>query len=104
MRLDFWAATTYDFASPSTWTPQSLRAQQSFVDEIMKLILLTIAACLSLTLGAGAAEDVVISEFMASNTHTLADENGSFEDWIEISNSGLTPVNLGGWFLTDSEG
>jgi hypothetical protein len=43
-----------------------------------------------------------LSEFMASNTRTLADENGEFSDWIEIYNpSGLT-VNLAGWSLTDS--
>ena len=31
---------------------------------------------------------VVISEFMASNASTLADEDGAFEDWIEIHNTG----------------
>ena len=51
--------------------------------------------------GLSGAESVIISEFMASNTRTLADENGSYEDWIEISNTGDTGVNLGGWYLTD---
>ena len=45
-----------------------------------------------------------ISEFMASNTHTLADEDGSFEDWIEIQNSSPATVNLLDWSLTDSAG
>ena len=45
---------------------------------------------------------VVISEFMASNTRTLADEDGEFVDWIELHNTGTTPVNLSGWSLTDS--
>src|SRR5690606_14806914 len=43
-----------------------------------------------------------ISEFMASNSRTLADENGDFSDWIEIFNPGVQTVNLDGWFLTDS--
>lgn len=45
-----------------------------------------------------------ISEFMASNTRTLADENGFFEDWIEIYNPSGLAVNLDGWHLTDSDG
>ena len=44
---------------------------------------------------------VVISEFMASNTHTLADEDGEFTDWIEIHNAGSATVNLLDWSLTD---
>src|SRR6266581_8800492 len=34
------------------------------------------------------AASLVLSEFMASNHHTLADGNGNFPDWIEIYNSG----------------
>src|SRR2546426_1626325 len=51
-----------------------------------------------------AASQVIISEFMADNTHTLADEDGSYEDWIEIYNGGSSPVNLDGWYLTDAVG
>ena len=50
------------------------------------------------------AESVIISEFMASNTRTLADEDGSYEDWIEINNTGDAVMNLGGWCLTDDAG
>ncbi|MBC8095248.1 MAG: lamin tail domain-containing protein [Akkermansiaceae bacterium] len=39
---------------------------------------------------------------MASNSRTLADEDGSFEDWIEIHNFSSTNVNLYGWGLTDT--
>src|SRR4051812_46867976 len=45
---------------------------------------------------------VRISEFMASNTQTLADEDGSYEDWIEIQNPSSTSVDLFNWALTDS--
>jgi len=51
-----------------------------------------------------APAQVRISEFMASNTSTLADEDGSFEDWIEIQNISPTPVNLLNWSLTDNAG
>jgi hypothetical protein len=44
---------------------------------------------------------VTISEFMASNSRTLADEDGEFPDWIEIFNDSNASVNLTGWSLTD---
>lgn len=44
---------------------------------------------------------VIISEFMASNKHTLADVDGAFSDWIEIYNPSGGPVNLAGYSLTD---
>ena len=49
--------------------------------------------------GGGGA--VVISEFMASNTGFLRDEDGDSPDWIEIYNGSTAPVDLAGWFLTD---
>jgi len=45
---------------------------------------------------------VLLSEFQAANTRTLHDEDGDSEDWIEICNPGQTPVELGGWYLTDN--
>ncbi len=44
----------------------------------------------------------VISEFMAANNSTLADENGDFSDWIEIHNPTARVIDLDGWYLTDS--
>src|SRR5262249_27304868 len=44
---------------------------------------------------------VTISEFMADNKNTLADEDKEFSDWIELYNSGTAAVNLAGWSLTD---
>ncbi|MEI9866432.1 MAG: CotH kinase family protein [Limisphaerales bacterium] len=45
-----------------------------------------------------------ITELMASNSHTLADEDGDFSDWIEIQNTSSNSVNLLNWALTDSSG
>ncbi|MCC5841608.1 MAG: CotH kinase family protein [Opitutales bacterium] len=41
---------------------------------------------------------------MASNGSTLADEDGDFEDWIELYNAGTEAVDLGGWGLSDNAG
>ncbi|MCC5839831.1 MAG: CotH kinase family protein, partial [Opitutales bacterium] len=45
---------------------------------------------------------VRINEVMASNGTTIADEDGDFEDWIELYNYGTDPVDLSGWGLSDS--
>ncbi len=44
---------------------------------------------------------VVINEFLASNTSTLADPQGEFDDWIELRNLTGTNINLTGLYLTD---
>jgi len=43
----------------------------------------------------------IINEFMASNDYTYADENGEFDDWIEIYNYGNIPGDIGGLYITD---
>jgi hypothetical protein len=64
---------------------------------LLKALLLTFLA------GIGSVQgQVIISEFMASNTRTLLDEDGESSDWIEIFNLGQTNVNLNGWGLTDT--
>ena len=42
-----------------------------------------------------------INEFMANNSSTICDENGDFDDWIEIYNANDVAVNMEGIFLTD---
>ncbi len=44
---------------------------------------------------------VGISEFMASNSTILLDEDGESSDWIEIFNEQAEELNLAGWYLTD---
>ena len=51
------------------------------------------------------AQDAIrITEFMAVNRTTLADEDGDFPNWLEIYNGGANPANLAGWHLTDNQG
>ncbi len=45
---------------------------------------------------------IVINEVMASNTSTVTDNNGQYEDWIELYNRGTAAVDLQGWYLTDT--
>jgi hypothetical protein len=45
--------------------------------------------------------DVVINEIMASNTKTATDNNGQYDDWIELHNKSAAAVNVGGYFLSD---
>lgn len=47
------------------------------------------------------AAAAVITEFMASNSATLADEDGDYPDWIELYNPGLESIDLEGFYLTD---
>lgn len=51
---------------------------------------------------ATAVAEPVISEFMAANQTTAADEDGTFSDWIEIHNPDQSPISLVDWCLTDS--
>ena len=46
----------------------------------------------------------IISEFMADNDTIIQDEDGDFSDWIEIYNPDASPVDLGGYHLTDDAG
>jgi hypothetical protein len=47
--------------------------------------------------------EILISEVMASNRVTIADEDGDFPDFIELYNAGRESVNLKGWYLSDNE-
>lgn len=47
------------------------------------------------------SQELYINEVMASNSTTIADEDGDFEDWIELFHSGAEPLNLNGIGLSD---
>jgi len=54
-----------------------------------------------ITAVAGPAGDVVINEFMASNDVTAADQDGDFDDWIELYNNTNASIDLTGYSLSD---
>jgi spore coat protein CotH len=47
---------------------------------------------------------VYISELMAVNAHTIEDETGEYDDWIELYNAGPVDVDVGGMYLSNSIG
>jgi hypothetical protein len=49
----------------------------------------------------GSLPVLYINELMASNTTTITDPNGEYDDWIEIFNPGNEPVDLSGWYISD---
>jgi hypothetical protein len=46
---------------------------------------------------------IVVNELMSSNDTAHADDNGEFDDWIELYNASADPINLGGWRISDEE-
>jgi len=44
---------------------------------------------------------LVINEVMASNTNTIKDSHGQYDDWMEILNAGVNIIDMGGMYLTD---
>ena len=62
-----------------------------------------ILLCLLLFLiGGRVGADVVLNEFMARNVTVLTDNKQAYSDWIELHNTSPDPVDIGGWYLTDS--
>lgn len=46
--------------------------------------------------------DVVINELSATNTSIQSDQNGEFDDWIELYNNTSSPIVLDGYHLSDA--
>jgi hypothetical protein len=44
---------------------------------------------------------VVINELMAANNITIADQDGEYDDWIELYNNSSSAIVLDGYYLTD---
>ncbi|MEZ5299758.1 MAG: LamG-like jellyroll fold domain-containing protein [Verrucomicrobiales bacterium] len=55
----------------------------------------------AISVAAPVCAEVAITEFAAENDRGLRDEDQQFSDWIEIANTGATPVDLSGYHLTD---
>ncbi len=53
------------------------------------------------TLSEPTVGDLVINEFMASNDTTVADQDGEYDDWVELYNNGSESISLEGYFLSD---
>lgn len=47
------------------------------------------------------APTLVINELQSDNQATIMDEDGDYDDWVELYNTGSTAVPLGGLYFTD---
>ncbi len=47
--------------------------------------------------------DVIINEYMISNTFTIYDCEGDYGDWVELYNTGGDDINLTGYGITDND-
>ena len=61
----------------------------------------SLVIALSGAASSGSLPTLHINEVMASNGSTIADENGEFDDWIEVFNPNAFPVDLAGWYISD---
>ncbi|MBK8955584.1 MAG: CotH kinase family protein [Saprospiraceae bacterium] len=46
--------------------------------------------------------DIVINEFMSSNTKSVRDQDGEYDDWIELYNNSASAIDISNWILTDN--
>jgi hypothetical protein len=46
---------------------------------------------------------IVINEVMPVNTSYVADQNGEFDDWIELHNNSSLSFDISGYYLSDSK-
>lgn len=53
-------------------------------------------------ISANAQSDVVINEIQASNDETVTDQDGEYDDWIELYNNSSQTIDLSGHFLSDN--
>lgn len=44
---------------------------------------------------------LVINEWMANNTNSIADEHDEYNDWIELYNNSNSTINLNGYFISN---
>lgn len=72
---------------------------------LFSLFLILILALLlenSIKINTNFPAGITINEFMISNKSTVTDEDGDYSDWIELFNSGPSPVNLKEFELSDN--
>ena len=52
-------------------------------------------------LNSNESDGLVINEFLARNNACCTDENGEYDDWVEIYNGTDAPINIGGMYFSD---
>ena len=60
-----------------------------------------IALCLINNVLMAQNRNIVINECMPNNSNTASDQDGEFNDWVELYNTSNSAINLEGYFLSD---
>ena len=69
---------------------------------VLGMFLLGITMVVSAIPCSAAGDQVLfINEIMASNRDTIADEDGEYEDWIELYNASHVDIDVTGYYLSD---
>lgn len=58
---------------------------------------------LLLLFGVVNAQNIAINEFLAANDTTVADQDGEYDDWLELYNYSSETISLNGWYLSDDD-
>jgi len=66
---------------------------------LLALLIITISSCKKIYMN---PTHVVINEIMPVNNITVTDQDGEYDDWIELFNTTSSSVNLSGYYLSDS--
>jgi len=69
---------------------------------MLKNTFLLIVAVLFCVTYINAQSPITINEFMASNSDSVTDQDGDFDDWIELYNKSNEAFDLSGWHLSDN--
>jgi len=71
--------------------------------KMKRRILFLVATAIILSAFPLFSQTLVINELMPANLSTIADEDGDYNDWIEVYNPSGSAINLNGYFLSDDE-
>ena len=52
---------------------------------------------------APSTSEIVINELLPVNSNIVPDQNGEYDDWIELFNQSSSTINISGYYLTDSK-
>ena len=67
------------------------------------LFILSFAGCNNNNGETDETNSIVINEILSKNTQFGSDEDGEFDDWIELFNLANEDIDISGFYLTDSK-
>jgi len=74
-----------------------------FQFSILVLFIVGFAGCNNNSEETDETNSIVINEILPKNTQYGSDEDGDFDDWIELFNLSNNDIDLSGYYLTDSK-